>query len=116
MLSTIAVRATSRDWAGRHRSNNVVILSCRDLLGYWTALDLHFLSRGALCLALDYQLPVEVPVFHGLVGAGHVVQGEYPGYDSAQGAVVDHLHEIGEGPVAAATAAHELQRPPVEQR
>ena len=67
-------------------------------------------------LALYNQLPVEVPVFHGLVGDGYVVQREDFGYDSPEGAVVDHLHEVGEGPVAPSAAAHELQGPSVEQR
>ena len=59
-------------------------------------------------LALDNQLPVKISVFHGLVGAGDIVKGEHFCYDPAQGAVVDDLHEVGEGPVAAAAAAHEL--------
>ena len=64
-------------------------------------------NRGAGS-ALDDDLPVEVPVVHRLVGRGHIIQWKHAAGYASQRTVAHHLHEIGEGAVAAPPAPHEM--------
>ena len=66
-------------------------------------------TQRAQPLALDHQLAKEVPGLHGAVGFRDFLQGEYPAHDAMEGAAMDQLHQVREGALAAASAAHQVQ-------
>ena len=50
------------------------------------------------------------------MGGTHVEEREDPARYAPERAVADHFHEVGEGPVAAPAAAHQVQWLALEQR